>query len=311
MNADAERSAQFGENKGGVFRRRMHVGHQRRRLEGADRHERQIIGTAPPADLAEDRAMGTVADEQRRTSGRPDIPDIGLAVELGQEVAARAVDRRKGGDPGAAGDDRFADRRMLDGREASLFAMAFQAVRQDDPGLGEADRQRLQGRAVQMVVIAMRQENDIDRRQVVEADRGQGMAVRQRAFEREADGEDRIGQDRHAAKPQQHGGMAEPGEAVAAGGEAGQRLLPRHDQAVARLRPADIEAGGDVQMVQRQTGRAQAGRQKGGVMRAVRRHRVAAGERRAEERGRHQAAQDAPRAPGDAARNRQRRATKP
>ncbi|MNL88907.1 hypothetical protein D3C87_2189170 [compost metagenome] len=55
--------------------------------------------------------------------------------------------------------------------------------------------------------------------------------------------------------------MAEPGEAVATDGERGERIFPRQDQTLGRLGAADIEAGGDIEVMQRQAGRAQAGRQ--------------------------------------------------
>lgn len=185
----------------------------------ADRAQRRGFGG--PFAVAEPGIAGEedIAVRERDDEARPQ-----RTIAIGEPaavpmVAARDVD----GDIGAQCELPAPIERAR--RHAGMAEDAVIAEARDDHWPVPAP-EPFQRRQIHMVVMVMADQDEVDLRQVFEADAGRGDAARAEAERAGAVAPHRIGEDVHAVGLDQHAGMADPGDshrrAFDAGGGSGR-----------------------------------------------------------------------------------------
>jgi hypothetical protein len=109
---------------------------------------------------------------------------------------------------------------LLDLRERHAPALEVRADAERDEEARAARRQVLHGLHVEVVVVVVRDEHGVDRRQVGERDRRRMEALRPDRDRRHALGEDRVEQQAQPVDLDVDAGVADPEGAQAAGGGA-------------------------------------------------------------------------------------------
>jgi hypothetical protein len=184
------------------------------RMEGADLEHHEVEGTEALADVGVLRRETGVAAEEDMVARRADRhrrPQRRVAV---LQPAAGEVLRRRGGhhELGAGQRVRFPPVELGDAfrRHAEGFEVRADAERGDE-GHVAVPGQRADGRIVEVVVVVVRDDDEVDGRQRVQAHRHGLKALRPgHPRRRGARAPHRIGEHAQAVDLDEHGGVAEP-----------------------------------------------------------------------------------------------------
>ena len=221
------------------------------RRVGSDRQRGQVERPEPVAGLREVAVVAGVAAEVEalRAEHRPRGPEATALVDGGAPAAVlggRAHHRQP------LDRDRLSPVELHRVGDAAIGEPGLDAERHDEEWI-ERPGQAAHGGLVEMVVVIVRDQDEVDGRQVVERDAGRRVAVHadESAEGAAALGPGRIGEERHAVELDQHGGVADPGHgrcvrAVAQGGpdRAFRAAAPRRvARRRARWRPPPASAG--------------------------------------------------------------------
>ena len=191
--------------------------HDHGRQVGADGNRGHVEGAEPRADLREPAKVGRVPREVEALGAAgdgPAAPEPAVPIPQGaaREMVGRDAGQREPGD-GAA----LPPVQLPDLGDAELGEPRAEPERDQEArpmGLGEP----LDGRHVEMVVVVVRDEDDVDWRQVLEREAGRGHAL----GTGEPDGARairplRIGQNVHPVQLDQQRRVADPGHRVGGG----------------------------------------------------------------------------------------------